>query len=121
MREFKFKAWDTKEKVMIDDWIAFVYENSIIPGMGNLWDDPRFIKLQFTGQTDKYGKKYGKEIYGGDILEIEGEYYEVIYGNGRFSLAGFNGCECSLLYRQVHQNKIGNIHENPELLEKPDA
>jgi len=77
---------------------------------------------QFTGLLDKYGK----EIYEGDVYKYEnGDTYKVVFSGGGFTgqevpdefdsgdfeLGGINND-----YAEV----IGNIYENPELLESED-
>ena len=73
--------------------------------------DPETIG-QFTGLTDKNGK----EIYEGDIIRHKDmvKPYHVIYDEYQFSPNdGFR----SLSYPK-HWEVIGNIHDNPELIEK---
>jgi hypothetical protein len=76
--------------------------------------------MQYTGLKDENGK----EIYEGDIVfrDIlgEDEIYVVEYnpsdaGYNPFCVAGEFNDECILT---KHSRVIGNIHENPELLEK---
>lgn len=74
---------------------------------------------QFTGLTDKDGKK----IFEGDICKVDGLIYKVAfnYAEWRFEIisskvycypAFYSHCggDCEI---------IGNIHDNPELLEVP--
>ena len=117
MRTIKFRAWDKKDKIMLNlllwDWRPHPPEN-IIP-------------MQYTGLKDKNGK----EIYEGDILgggavvewfdrltwDSGGSEHSGFYCRRWFDLgeegelnydSGFDFCEV-----------IGNIYENPDLLNRP--
>lgn len=85
--------------------------------------------LQFTGLTDKNGK----EIYEGDIIRViiisHHRKYEIIsdticpttFENGIFGLIHGNRHEFkafSAFSHNVTFEIIGNIHDNPELLQK---
>lgn len=84
--------------------------------------------LQFTGLVDRNGK----EIYEGDVLEYDtGKRYIVVYSTegldsntndfyiGAFMLKddrNFHELICSVTRPYRYAEIIGNIHENPELL-----
>ena len=91
---------------------------------------------QFTGLTDKNGKK----IFEGDVFHLDDEVVAVVifqdgcfrleeYGlRGAFTESGFDECgggwdviDCSPIdwYTIKDMEIIGNIHDNPELLENP--
>lgn len=67
--------------------------------------------MQFTGLLDKNGK----EIYEGDIIELDGYKYEILFIDGEY-------CGKSMLSEQlqmfeiVNGEVIGNIYENPDLI-----
>jgi hypothetical protein len=79
---------------------------------------------QFTGLTDKNGKK----IFEGDVIEIFDRTFIVQFKNyrgGWFPFASGDGCGCceSETYAPDENGivdcgeVIGNIHDNPELVE----
>lgn len=118
MREIKFRAWteDTKTMFLITnlDLEKKEWSGKWIKGSG-AWAirQPLTNLMQYTGLKDKNGV----EIYEGDIMRNEGDKIdEVIF---------YQGCFCyKLADRRYHifdQNMgevIGNIYENPELLER---
>lgn len=68
---------------------------------------------QFTGLHDKNGK----EIYEGDIISNESYKGVVVYKNGSFVLDLGKSCGCVYLFCLDSLLVIGNIYDNPELLE----
>ncbi len=109
MREIKFRMWDELTKAM-------TYVNHYSPDTR-----PKFIWMQFTGLKDEEGK----EIYEGDILGKIWTVFVVEYGeNDCDNCFGFNlkslnvGDKCYAFDTSVNKLKImGNIYENPELLD----
>lgn len=69
---------------------------------------------QFTGLHDKNGK----EIYEGDIISNESYKGVVVYKNGSFVLDLGKSCGCVYLFCLDSLLVIGNIYDNPELLEE---
>ena len=118
MRELKFRAWwkDTKRILDGDEWYmtcsgAKHLHYAVIP-----YSDDDFIVEQYTDLKDKNGE----EIYENDILEDGSgeplEYWVVRFEDGKFigSTQGVNEDIFELTDLEI----IGNIHENPELLEE---
>lgn len=110
---FRFRAWDKWKHTYIYD-AQDTWDNEWAEFFGLMVDDShgsRFAVEQCTGLKDKNGKL----IYEGDILKSGIHYYQVVWHEGKFVLN--KGCKnypiggCDLM------EIIGNIHENPELLE----
>ena len=121
MRDIKFRAWDGKKFIppcnfwMSADGHAAIANESFL-------EYQNWPLMQYTGLKDMNGI----EIYEGDIVvqfrsqDHEVENYEVFWNKNRvgFWVRIGNVTELPLTYRQRGVEIIGNIHENPELLEK---
>lgn len=95
-------------------------------------DRPIFTKQGTIGQFTGLHDKNGKEIYEGDILMCIGErndnkgrkyYRKVLFDNGAFGMTVPEYKCISALCNHVVNGKlnwevIGNIYDNPELLEE---
>jgi uncharacterized phage protein (TIGR01671 family) len=75
--------------------------------------------MQSTGLKDKNGK----EIFEGDIVKMAKDvysdltYYEIVRHRGGAYRLESNQHGCELWLRHTNCEVIGNIYENPELLE----
>ena len=121
MREIKFRAWDKKEKKWIKEKLLLLSESGKLykllgDNSGVEYYDMKYIDIVFfTGLKDKNEK----EIYEGEILTNEINNYECIFWKGCFvaKLIGQKKKNQGYLALEILE-KIGNIYENPELLEK---
>ncbi|WP_431030097.1 YopX family protein [Lysinibacillus sp. LZ02] len=141
MREIKFRAWDKKTKELFP-----VHELTYGRNGGHLttvkgythdekdiWNvygghfmmyanAPRYVLMQYTGLKDKNGK----EIYEGDILTDNGDegpiFVEYSQEHAGFVFVDKFDVQGPTLYTPKEISYeifeiIGNIYENPELLE----
>lgn len=117
MREIKFRVWDIVWKKMLtheDLWDAPFNELFI-----STPDQRPYSIMQYTGLKDKNGR----EIYEGDIV-VDGRENsaEVVFDDGCFCVIGYLGdlrthpLRDSLFCGERFE-VIGNIYEDPELLE----
>lgn len=141
MREIKFRAWNKNNNKMG----KVTYLNLDIPWIeldgysGNLtWGglNPDCIVMQYTGLKDKNGK----EIYEGDIVKDKVNNFVWFYlittvgsmGNNLFAICKWRNFTVidgetiigsyfeggNWMYILSTVEVIGNIYENPEILEK---
>ena len=112
----KFRAWDKETKTM--NGMAEIYRNrnqeiELHPR------DENIILMQSTGLHDKNGK----EIFEGDIVLVLDSPYTVFYDNERGSYRlkphddRWNVDYMSNFSHGGNFEVVGNIYENPELLE----
>ncbi|NLS62863.1 hypothetical protein GJ674_12725 [Lactobacillus plantarum] len=104
----KFRAWDNECKVIRD------YDE--LKGLTlDALDASDFKLEQFTGLKDVNGK----DIYEGDILENRKYRSIVKFASGKFLADLIETIQTFDLIGETHGSKvIGNVHENPELLEE---
>ena len=103
---FKFRAWDSIAKEYIFDSYALyeLFVNDI---------DNSYQVEQCSGLKDKNGKL----IYEGDIVTGFFNNNKVIWDKGSFCVDDGSGVFDELTRSNEESTIIGNIHENPELLE----
>lgn len=132
----KYRAWINTEKRMIKtgDLLDIDYENEVVTTQrvyfyfenglpdGRDLDNFVFEEIKLMQSTDMVDRD-GKIIFEGDIVKMakdvysEPTYYEVVrhYGGAYRLESKQHGCE--LWLRHTDCEVVGNIYENPELLE----
>lgn len=119
-REIKFRAWDKKEKIMYEPQII----NLWVDFMGDIYcfDGNKFSVvqdselIQYTGLKDKNGK----EIFESDIYHMGDRnitYTVVWHDTGLIGKQNSSSSYAGLEHWRDRIEVIGNIYENPELLE----
>ena len=125
----KFRAWHKElgRMMLIEIMYFFFFDNELEelelndPVMNehiSVYPD-EIVLMQSTGLKDKNGK----EIFEGDVVKMakdvysEPTYYEVVrHRGGAYRLESKqHGCE--LWLRHTDCEIVGNVYENPELLE----
>jgi len=131
MRKIKFRAWHKEQGKMysaeemgqgqltlMPDGRGFANIHSVSKRLSEIDDNQKMIALQFTGLHDKNGK----EIYEGDLLcyhdsDEEPEIGLVFFNEGIWQL-GPKDYIMGLSEFDIFKI-IGNIYENPELINQP--
>ena len=120
MREIKFRVWDKINKDMFNVESINFQERRVYKDTVSYRKFEDIDLMQYTGLKDKNNK----EIYEGDILfESFGERnYKVVFKNGSFRTE-FEGYFDEYSFDLIDVvldlcEIIGNIYENPELMEE---
>lgn len=126
MREILFKAKRVDNGEWVEGYfvkkhgIPFIYENAECPQSN--WEIDENTLCQYTGLTDKNGKK----IWENDICDRKERFPEIVkMQKGDWTLdysyaIGKEDCYCNLGFYVLERKSvevIGNIFDNPELLE----
>ena len=131
MREIKFRAWDKETKNICEVRnIDFISEMVQIKYQANygVRELENVILMQFTGLQDENGV----DIYEGDIINLSYEYFDGHFRDNEIvGKVYFEDSSFRMSYKKYDEIRewridepeilsievIGNIYENPELLE----
>lgn len=133
----KLRAWVKNRKRMVfsDDILAIDYENKEIVTQQVCFESGLaverdiycndFYEIELMQSTELKDKN-GKEIFEGDIVKMAKDvysdptYYEIVRHRGGAYRLESNQHGCELWLRHTNCEVIGNIYENPELLEEEE-
>lgn len=124
-REIKFRAWSPRVTKQGDKFIGAFTDVHAILKEGRListdFIDDYIVFQEYTGLKDMNGN----EIYEGDITQWNGDQetgtFEVKFLSGHFSAGGPLHLSWSIDHVTLQVNNleiIGNVYENPELMEE---
>lgn len=128
VRQYKFRAWIKKTGDMLFD------VQNVQPVFGQTFKDFLDVNycelMQYTGLTDKHGV----EIYEGDVINFDRHLWEIKFVHGCFraynltnpeQLGAFYGPDQlslgSMDDHLLNVEVVGNVYENPELIERKNA
>lgn len=110
MRERKFRAWEKPTQQMFG-WNYVKHRSGFqlaCDGDNSIWE-----LMQYIGLKDKNGV----EIYEGDIIRVLNVTYQIIFKGIGFWFMDIDTGELYVFDPQVYDIEIiGNLYENPELL-----
>ena len=123
MKDIKFRVWDNERNAMfnsksvdIDFFEGKIEITSDTIRYDEVYTDEikDFELMQYVGCKDKNNK----EIYEGDIVKTKEHIGQIIYSKGMFFIDVKGDFYLPIYNVSEFMEVIGNIYENPELLER---
>ena len=119
LRVIKFRAWIIPDETMLRPDEVGMLDGEASVGVGE-----NIILLQFIGIYDMNSR----EIYEGDIVKMHENWLPLGWGKDvavvtyNSELCGFDpyatyDCDCGVYLNGNNTEVIGNVYENPELME----
>lgn len=118
MREILFRGKRKDNGELTEGYFFKIWDRTFLL-WGMTGDNPNMVEVipetvgQFTGLTDKNGKK----IFEGDIMQLCSACYPcLVYWDGKGWAWEQNGKRREIDLTREKMDTIGNIYDNPELL-----
>ena len=122
MRDIKFRVWDNERNAMLNSKSVDIdfFEGKIEITSDTIRYDEvytdeikDFELMQYVGCKDKNNK----EIYEGDIVKTKEHIGQIIYSKGMFFIDVKGDFYLPIYNVSEFMEVIGNIYENPDLLD----
>ena len=113
-RKIVFRAWDVENNKMIQSYAHVSKYGQFYTAWTSTDSEREYIPMQYTGLKDKNGK----EIFEGDIICNNNANWEVGFDEGGYWMRQQEGQHKFIFINEAqHSEVIGNLYENPELLD----
>lgn len=127
MRDIKFRAWHIEQEKMFCVESLYIADEYCVLNDGDIYSDAFSVKtgdIELMQYTDIQDRK-GNELCEGDICKVAGMGLGVVeickYNGTQFKT--FDGCDVPVIDCLAEDDDfeiVGNVHQNPELLEQND-
>ena len=125
MRQILFRGYNRKNNkwlygyYLVNRGLHFICPEGVQNPLAS-WED-FVVEEESVGQWTGLTDADGKEIYEGDIFQVKAyePKFEVYFEDGVFEYRKIGSPGKSLPLRRIHFDSyvLGNVHDNPELLE----
>ena len=125
MRTIRFRGFNKKRKEWLYGYylknrgVHFVCSDEFAP-KDRTWEDYE-VDPKSVGQDTALTDYDGKEVFEGDIVKYNGEFFKVIYHKGYGCFLLVRGEEEVDVILSGVAHVVGNIYENPEMLQDDES
>lgn len=117
MKDIKIRAWNTSENIMLPSACFWSWLRSVNGDKYNIQEmEDDLVLMLYTGLNDKNGN----DVFESDVVKIDGRgLYRVIYidDSMKFFFQTLTGDSGEFRAGSENIEVVGDIYQNPELLE----